>query len=1065
MNHKWFVNILSIFFMTLLALPARGQLDTCIDFESVALNSFPAGWTAVLNEGQSSTDVSIRNIYGRQGLRIKAEDTYVSLPDLGVDYSSGVYLQLWAYFSNVLSYMEVGTMTDPTNPLTFHPLSTIGARSSWQRYSFDLSEAPSGDHYLSFRVYNSNVSTGSSYVTIDNVRLMSNACGASNFHIEDMTADSITFAWNSVGTPWVTLTMVEYMGSTYTSDRLTSGVTLPYDGTREYEVRIVAICDSLDEYCSSNYNSGWVRVPDYDPSTCVDGTMLWSSKVTPYYGTFDNPYSSVGVIDVGSTNADSRHTVNIDTSLRDHVVGSPLRVIPEGETWSVRLGNWLTGAQAEAMLYRIPVDTTQFDMLILKYAAVMEDPSHTPENQPRFRIEMLDEEMNLIAPAACNSYDFIASSELGWNNFGSNVLWKDWTIVGIDLSGYHNRKVLLRLTTYDCEQSGHYGYAYYNLSCAQKSISFLSCTGGDSNVLAAPEGFTYRWHRDDSDVTVSTNRIATIPMDNHTWYCELGFIGDPNCSVTMNVLSRLVAPVSAFDYEVSRDNCRFKVQLHNRSHLTDDTVTRCAYWKWIFENGDTSLLSDPVLYWSDTGAHTITLVSGLGSGDCFDTLTRTLSFDLVHDTTVASICAGETYSIGDSIFDTTGIYTAQLNCDSLRTLYLTVNDTFFFDVHAVACSQYTYRDSVLYESGTYDFLDTTVNGCDSLYRLYLTIYPTYDTIDSVFVCPGYPYSYRGVDYGGPTDFVANLHTRYDCDSTVHVSLVAADSGFSATAFYSFDNSHWIDSIPIKGCAPSQFYLRNATPHAVNWLWTLTIGDTASSIVAASTAVFPFEDSTSHAILDLKVESTHGCRDSLQWPVIIFPAPEAEFAWDPLNPVDAIPDANFFSLSQPEDCDYYRWFMQREAGASTYDTLEGKQTHYHWSAELPTGDFEVRMAAYRVFHYDTLVHTCSDTAGHTVTIVTAFLEFPNLVTPDGDGVNDVWEVVNLVDLGLYTMNELWIYDSWGALVYHAKNINSHDQAWNPLDTRSPDGTYYFRFSAKNRFGLIRRNGMIEVIRQQ
>ena len=64
-----------------------------------------------------------------------------------------------------------------------------------------------------------------------------------------------------------------------------------------------------------------------------------------------------------------------------------------------------------------------------------------------------------------------------------------------------------------------------------------------------------------------------------------------------------------------------------------------------------------------------------------------------------------------------------------------------------------------------------------------------------------------------------------------------------------------------------------------------------------------------------------------------------------------------------------------------------------------------------------------------------------------------------------MNELWIYDRTGALVYHVKNISRDDQFWDPNQTRSPDGTYYFRFSGKGEYGLVRRNGTIEVLRKE
>ena len=111
--------------------------------------------------------------------------------------------------------------------------------------------------------------------------------------------------------------------------------------------------------------------------------------------------------------------------------------------------------------------------------------------------------------------------------------------------------------------------------------------------------------------------------------------------------------------------------------------------------------------------------------------------------------------------------------------------------------------------------------------------------------------------------------------------------------------------------------------------------------------------------------------------------------------------------------------------------------------------------------DTLV--CSDTVQRTIEIVNDWLQFPNLVTPNGDGTSDIWKVVGLLEAGVYTLNELWIYNAWGARVYHARNISSEDDFWDPEKTSSPDGTYYYRFMAKSPYGAVRRTGMIEVVR--
>ncbi len=1066
-------------------LQAQGSafsIDTCFDFEGDGTNAVIADWSILRYDGvQINNNANI--IYDANPSRANVvRVSYVSVnttlyfvtPQLGYDLWQGATVGFWIK-GRTGDTVQVGTIGSPSNISSFSVNSTVVLDGDdWIPVAVDLQGVPAGRERVAIRVARID---GFAVCYFDDVHVATDLCWTTNFRMDERVEDSVTFLWDEWGSPEVRLTMYDEEYGTYETYTLRSPDTtlgiaergrarVPANSTHEYSAWFEVLCDTSGASCPFNYvSSSSIIVPRFDPSDCVNIEYLHSNKVTPYSGTYTNPYQNIGVVDYGPYSQFSCHTLNTDTSMRDPNVGSALRVIPEGEEMSVRLGNWNTGRKAEAMVYEILVDTTRVDMLILKYAAVMEDPNHTPEDQPRFRIEMLDKNMNLIAPVTCNSYDFIASPTLGWNTTANGLLWKDWTTVGIDLSAYHGQMVRLRLTTYDCDRGAHFGYAYYTLSCALKSMEFLSCSIGDSNTLAAPEGFNYRWHRDDSDSTVSNNRIVTLPMDNHTWYCDVGFVGDPNCSVQMSVVSRLVSPVADFDYEERRDSCRFRVELHDRSHLNFDSTRACGWCKWIFDNGDTSLLSDPVLYISDTLEHTVTLVSSLSGGGCYDTIARTLSFALAHDTTEASICSAQSYSFCDTLLSVAGTYVLQPNCDSIRTLQLTVLDTFLFEHIDSVCAQYLFLDTLLRESGNYEFIYTTVEGCDSTYRLQLTVYDIYDTVDTVFVCSGFPYVYRGVDYGGPQDFVADLKTLHGCDSIVQVSLVVADPGFQARAYYSFDNVLWEDTLPVKVCAPAQLYLRDSTLHAVEWRWTLPDGDSATTVVTSPSTALSFDNTHSLFVTDIAlwVESVHGCLDSLLWPVVVFPSPEADFGWDPAIPVDIAPTAQFFAFSEPEDCDNYRWLIQREPGSSAFDTLEGKQTEYTWEGELPTGDFDVRMVVYQVLHYDTLSHTCSDTAQHTVTIVTSFLQFPNLVTPNGDGVNDIWKVVNLLDPGLYSMNELWIYNAWGTLVYHVENIRREDQFWNPNDTRSPDGTYYFRFSAKGHHGLVRVNGSIEVVR--
>jgi gliding motility-associated-like protein len=87
--------------------------------------------------------------------------------------------------------------------------------------------------------------------------------------------------------------------------------------------------------------------------------------------------------------------------------------------------------------------------------------------------------------------------------------------------------------------------------------------------------------------------------------------------------------------------------------------------------------------------------------------------------------------------------------------------------------------------------------------------------------------------------------------------------------------------------------------------------------------------------------------------------------------------------------------------------------------------------------------------------------PNSFTPDNDGVNDFFQVKGH-DIREF---ELWIYNRWGELVYHSKNIEdvwdaSHLGGEHYVKTES----YTYRLSAIGvRNNAIRKHGSITIIR--
>ena len=102
---------------------------------------------------------------------------------------------------------------------------------------------------------------------------------------------------------------------------------------------------------------------------------------------------------------------------------------------------------------------------------------------------------------------------------------------------------------------------------------------------------------------------------------------------------------------------------------------------------------------------------------------------------------------------------------------------------------------------------------------------------------------------------------------------------------------------------------------------------------------------------------------------------------------------------------------------------------------PSGVYTIELIAWQ---YDP---SCADTFSLSVTAVDRLI-IPTAFTPDGDGVNDFWELPN-IDV-IYSENSVIIFNRWGSVVYesdqgkYALNPWKGDYKGKPL----PVGTYYF-----------------------
>jgi gliding motility-associated-like protein len=92
-----------------------------------------------------------------------------------------------------------------------------------------------------------------------------------------------------------------------------------------------------------------------------------------------------------------------------------------------------------------------------------------------------------------------------------------------------------------------------------------------------------------------------------------------------------------------------------------------------------------------------------------------------------------------------------------------------------------------------------------------------------------------------------------------------------------------------------------------------------------------------------------------------------------------------------------------------------------------------------------------------------IEISQVVTPDGNGVNDELIVANIEK---FNNNKIVIVDRWGSVIYAASGYNNESIVWKGVNHEGstvPTGTYFYSLSVRYGEDFIEKTGFIELIR--
>lgn len=461
------------------------------------------------------------------------------------------------------------------------------------------------------------------------------------------------------------------------------------------------------------------------------------------------------LVNDGYASKSSRHTIHYSQSETDPRTCGGLKTVPEGEIASIRLGNWNCGAEAERVEFKFHVDAKDNPVLVLKYAVVLQKLGDSCNPNPGFLLRVLDESGRLVSSCASADFDFKKAADADWelcypDGTSTEVRWKDWTTVGVDLSDYDGKNLTIQLTTYDCGGGGHYGYAYFTLGCSDGQLTGMSC-GVENTVFTAPDGFVYQWYKATDPTTIlGHDQKYYVDRDDTCHYkVDLMFAQDSSCYFTLTASAQPYQPAASATYKWNPQSCQNAVAFTSTSHVKETNqktgevthTSKPVDWVvWDFGDGTTSYDPTPThVFPNNGGPIRVTLVAHLAT--CTDTF-------VINDTLPA---------VGEK---SRSLVVQQCYGSEYEFIYLTKTGT---------------TDTVhLTESGTYEFVSLTHIGCDSLITITLLMTDTIRTNIDTLIMRGETFSMGGRTYSETGLYVANLISAAGCDSIVTLHLTVYD---------------------------------------------------------------------------------------------------------------------------------------------------------------------------------------------------------------------------------------------------------------------------------------------------
>jgi len=474
----------------------------------------------------------------------------------------------------------------------------------------------------------------------------------------------------------------------------------------------------------------------------------------------------------------------------------------------------------------------------------------------------------------------------------------------------------------------------------------------------------------------------------------------------------------------NQHGCDSVVRLHldmNYNSEISNAQQSCNAYYWPY--ADTTILN--------SGMYSFTKTASTGCDS-----THHLDLEIVSDVvTVLQESACQTYH-----WPTTGVtYTASgvyvwntasgQGCDSLVELHLTIHDNDTIHETLAGC------DSVLWAanntwystSGQYAFSTTNANGCLDVHELDLTIVPTFSDTLEVDQCGSFYWDRTDSTYAESTTASINYPRASGCDSVYVLNYVRYPEYQLDDYAQICDSMYW-EPLDLWISETGTYVANLSTHHGCDSILQLDAEVFSSSFVHYDTIACGatyFWDRNAAQLDESGVytdteQDQNGCDDTEELSLFL----------GPLGSVQIVVEGTLIRVVAPPESEL-EWFF---CGASGDCISIGDEKELE---ALDNGTYEL-LVRYEECELRVSIPMDLYSCGEPLYI-------PNSFTPNGDGFNEFFSIVNR---GCYLTNfSVQIFDRWGAMVYSSKDEKF---AWDgTLDGQIlQNGVYIYRLKYRN-----------------